>query len=331
MRKTSVASALVALFIASTLTVHAQSFAVRGTIQEFGSTIGTRPLAGATISLSPGNRSAISDANGFYSIGTVPAGTYAARISAPGHRTVETTIGVTSDVTLNWVLEVADVRQYDLRGVVTESGTFGTRPLAGAVVRAMPSGRTSTSDASGRYAFENLEAGTYTLTATAPGHRTATRSVPLRSDAEVGINLPVAANTDDDDDDDNDGRGAVSGVIVDSDGRAISGASIRLTPGNYSTTTDSQGRFSLPSIADGTYMLHLRAQGYPAMNRKVTIGSDRTITLTMDKGRRSGADRDDDDEDDDAVKEKKQKREKKEKAKGKAKGKGKSKGKGHSK
>ena len=180
MRKTSVASALVALFIASTLTVHAQSYAVRGTIQEFGSTIGTRPLAGATISLSPGNRSAISDANGFYSIGAVPAGTYSARITAPGHNTVATSIGVTSDLTLNWVLEVADVRMYDLRGVVTESGTFGTRPLAGAVVRAMPSGRTSTSDANGRYAFENLEAGTYTLTATAAGHRTATRSVPVR-------------------------------------------------------------------------------------------------------------------------------------------------------
>lgn len=327
MRKVSMAVALVALFVASTLSAYAQNYAVRGTIHEFGSTIGTRPLAGATVMFSPGGRSGISDANGFYSIGSVPAGSYTVRVSAPGHEVVQTAVNVSSDLVLDYRLQVVEAGSHDLRGVVTESGSFGTRPLAGAVVKAMPSGRTSTTDASGRYAFENLATGTYTLTATAPGHRTASRTVTLQSDAEVGINLPDRTTTDDDDDDDdNDTRRGVSGVIVDSDGRAISGASIRLTPGNYQTTTDSEGRFTLPSIRNGTYMLHLRAPGYPAMNRKVTIGSDRTITLTMGGRKSSTVDRDDDDDDDGVRKEKKQKKEKEKKAKKAKKGK---KGKGH--
>jgi hypothetical protein len=316
MRKLSVALALVALFTASTLTLHAQNYAVRGTIQEFGSTIGTRPLGGATVALSPGGRSAITDANGFYSIGTVPAGTYTIRVSAPGHQALDTRITVNADLTLNYVLQVAETVTYDLRGVVTESGSFGSRPLAGAVVKAMPSGRTSTSDANGRYAFENLPSGTYTLTATAAGHRTVKRSVPLRSDAEVAIDMPVSTTSGG-----SDSRGAVSGVIIDSDGHAISGASIRVTPGNYTATTDSQGRFTLPSIRNGTYVLHLKAPGYHAMNRKITIGSDRTISLTMN-GAKGG------DDDDDKVS-KGGKKEKKEKgaAKGKGHGHGKAKGK----
>jgi hypothetical protein len=326
MRRISVALALIALLATSTL--HAQSHTVRGTIQEFGSTIGTRALPGATVHLSQGNRTAVTDASGAYAFTNVPRGTYDLRVTAPGHESLTTRVTVTGDMTLNYVLQIREVVHVSITGVVSESGDFVTRPLAGATVRAMPGGYAATTDANGRFTLSNIPNGAYTFTASAGGHKSVSRKATFNSNGTINFTLPTSTTAPPTE---QPARG-LSGVIRNSDGRSVAGASIRLTPGNYQATTNKDGRFSLSNVPAGTYTAHIRADGYRPVNDRVTIGSDRTIDFSIGVARgdddNDKVDRDDDGDRKDHAAAKKEKKEKKEKKNGNGKGKG-HKGKSH--
>jgi hypothetical protein len=296
MRKLSTALALIAtMFVAGAMTLQAQTYSVRGTIQEFGSTIGTRPLAGATVMLSPGGISAVTDASGAYVLAAVPRGVYTLRVSAPAHQSLDTRITVNGDMVLNYVLQVHEVVLVTMSGTVTESGDFGTRALGGATVQLMPGNHTALTDASGHYAISNIPSGKYTLSVSAAGHQSTSKSVTLRANTTMNINLKVRSSSSGSGSDSRD----LGGVIRDASGRGIAGVSIRLTPGNYQATTGSDGRFTLANVPDGRYMMHIRASGYHAINRKVTVGADRTIDFSLGTAR---VDADDDrNRDDDRI------------------------------
>jgi len=74
----------------------------------------------------------------------------------------------------------------------------------------------------------------------------------------------------------------IVGSIRDTNGKPISGATIRLGP--YSTTSDAAGNFLIASIAPGTYSLIITKSGYndyPAGDVRLNAGDVRPFSIIM--------------------------------------------------
>lgn len=63
----------------------------------------------------------------------------------------------------------------------------------------------------------------------------------------------------------------VDGGVVDSLGKPVQGASVRLTPGDKGTTTNQYGSFSIPNVAPGSYTLEVSFVGYEVHRQKITV------------------------------------------------------------
>lgn len=63
----------------------------------------------------------------------------------------------------------------------------------------------------------------------------------------------------------------VDGGVVDSLGRPIQGASVKLLPGNKGTTTNNIGFFSIPNVDPGNYTLEVSFVGYETYSRQITV------------------------------------------------------------
>lgn len=75
----------------------------------------------------------------------------------------------------------------------------------------------------------------------------------------------------------------ISGVVVDTLGRPLLAAVVRVTPGDSATRTDADGRFVLPSVGPGTYTLSVRRIGFRERTEEVTVqpGQRARLTLTL--------------------------------------------------
>ena len=79
------------------------------------------------------------------------------------------------------------------------------------------------------------------------------------------------------------GTSSIEGSVLDSAGRGIEGADIRLLGGGLSTVTDSMGRFKFAMLAAGSYIVRARRQGLTSGNyvMQVADDDDRGITLKL--------------------------------------------------
>ena len=87
------------------------------------------------------------------------------------------------------------------------------------------------------------------------------------------------------------GTASLQGAITDPTGAAISGASVTLTNNDTkvarNTTTDSEGRYSLPNIPPGPYTLTVSAtsfKGYSQTGLVLEVGSNITVNPTLSVG-----------------------------------------------
>ena len=86
-------------------------------------------------------------------------------------------------------------------------------------------------------------------------------------------------------------RGKISGRVVDSNGAAVSGATVTVTDlaraGTTTFTTTKDGIFDAPYLLPGTYQVLVEASGFKkALQDKVTVAINETsnITITLDVG-----------------------------------------------
>jgi hypothetical protein len=79
---------------------------------------------------------------------------------------------------------------FALAGRVVEAGT--THPVPGARLELKPTGRSATTDASGRFRFANVRTGGYELTVAAPGYKHQRRSVVVPPDAAGAYDTELA-------------------------------------------------------------------------------------------------------------------------------------------
>ena len=80
--------------------------------------------------------------------------------------------------------------------------------------------------------------------------------------------------------------GSVYGVVSDSaTGQPISGASITLSPGNFTYVTGSDGHYQFTDLEAGSYKVNCLANGYNANSRQITIyaGGNSTCDFLLTK------------------------------------------------
>jgi hypothetical protein len=135
-----------------------------------------RPIAAATVALSPGGNSALTDANGNFTIG-VNAGTYTVTASAPSYNSASqnVTVAVGKKATISFRL-VSVAAFGSLTGRVVDSASRA--PIAGATVT-LSDGLIRTTDWSGNFSFAIVLNGTYSVTVSALGYVTQTKSVTI--------------------------------------------------------------------------------------------------------------------------------------------------------
>lgn len=81
--------------------------------------------------------------------------------------------------------------QLSLQGTVTQSGT--NKPLPGATVKIQSPAKTVQTNASGDYQFNNLQAGTYTLTLSYVGYTALAKTITLDANQQLDFQLTAAA------------------------------------------------------------------------------------------------------------------------------------------
>jgi protocatechuate 3,4-dioxygenase beta subunit len=243
---------------------------ISGTVTD---TVSGNPLAGAKVYLRTGGGgtlvdSAIAAANGTYSIDSVLPGTYRLVASAALH-TTKTEIGVVvaaANITRNFQL-VGLPAGIIISGLVTDS-VSGT-PLAGAIVR-LRTGvvnpvvvDSAITAANGAYAIDSVDAGTYSLNATAANHNAKTVAGVVVAAVNVTENIQLLGLP---------AGIVISGTVTDSvRGTPLAGAIVRLRTGGVgggalldSAIAAANGTYSIDSVQPGTYSLNATAAGHTA-------------------------------------------------------------------
>src|SRR5258706_9950374 len=76
-------------------------------------------------------------------------------------------------------------------------------------------------------------------------------------------------------------RSGVLGTVADIYDRPIAGVDVVVLGGAVATTTDSLGRFSLPTVPAGTFMLMVRKRGYFALRHAVTLPVGQALDVSL--------------------------------------------------
>src|SRR5207244_7688796 len=162
-----------------------QTTQLSGTVTD-GST--SKPIAGATVSA--GTANTVTDAGGAYTISGLAPGTYTATATASGYasQSASVTLAAGSTTTQNFALAP---NPGTITGTVTDAGTAA--PIAGATVAY--SGGSTTTDGSGAYTLANVAEGSYSVTESARGSVTQSRTVTVGPGATATQNFAFTPQT----------------------------------------------------------------------------------------------------------------------------------------
>ena len=243
------------------------SATVYGTVTD-----GTNPLPNATVKLFDSQgvpyRHVLTDANGAYSFGNVPAGTYSIAAACAGYlMSPGAGLTLTGGDSLQLPLVCAPETTLSLgavAGMVTASGLAGVSPVAGATITLRDTSgaavASTTSADDGEFVFYDVADGVYSLLATADGYLvTAPIAVTIAkgSIANVAVTMVIDSRTY---------NGTVSGIIRNSTGAPVSGCFVGL----YSVTgegaarvetliaatkTNAEGKYLFGGVIGGKYIV----------------------------------------------------------------------------
>jgi Carboxypeptidase regulatory-like domain/CarboxypepD_reg-like domain len=146
------------------------------------------PIAAATISLSPGGASVLTDANGNFSVSVDP-GSYTVAASAATYNSASQTVSVNSGQKTTLSFKLVSITAYgSLAGSVSDSATKA--PVVGATVT-LSDGLIRVTDGSGNFAYSIVLNGTYTLTVSALGYATQSQVVTIRAGHTTNVQIAL--------------------------------------------------------------------------------------------------------------------------------------------
>jgi hypothetical protein len=146
-------------------------------------------IVGATVKANPGGTSALTDANGNYSV-AVSAGTYTLTASAPTYNSASQAVTVKAGQRLPVNFRLVSITAYgSLTGTVTDVLTGA--PIAGATV-ALSDGMMRLTDVNGNFAYSIVLNGSYALTVSAVGYATQSQSVTVKAGHNTNVQVALS-------------------------------------------------------------------------------------------------------------------------------------------
>jgi hypothetical protein len=256
--------------VAATTTAAPAITLVSGSGSITGSVKTTAGAAIAGASVGYGGGTAITDANGNYTLTGVPVGTVQLVASASGFQSVTQSVTVSGGATstANFTL-AAGAATGTVTGKITNASSGAI--VTGATVSW--SGGSTTSNTSGIYTLTNVTAGTQNITGVKTGYLSRTLAVGVTGGATSTLNIPIAT------------AGKISVKVVTSSGAAVSGATITIKGGVIATTvsgsSSSTGLFTTNWIPVGTYTVTVAKSGFTTQSKTTSVSSGVTTSLTF--------------------------------------------------
>lgn len=217
------------------------------------------------------------NSNGAFSIMGVQADEYILTASAPSFET--TTIGVivqeggVTNTQLRLVPQAAAIA-----GLVLNSATFS--PISGALINIADIDGfpvdTAFTDNSGSFTVSGIPAGSFVVSAIAPGFSSATTAVVTRSGQIASTELSLSPLP-----------GTIVGFVSDiTNGANIAGAEIRISDAGTGAVvgtvlSGNGGQYTFPSLAEGNYQATASASGYATQFGGFTITAGETTRFSF--------------------------------------------------
>jgi hypothetical protein len=179
--------------------------------------------------------------------------------------------------------QLARAQSGSIVGIVRDSTGV---PVSRVEISLGDKGARTTSDDDGRFKFNKVAPGSYTLTTRRVGYYPQGRDVVVR-DSRVNVEfslaplvraLPAVVTAV--------ARGGLSGVVIDSAQRVIGGAKVKVLGGSREVVTDSSGAF-YTDVRAGRYMVQVTHEGYTPRTISVTVPKDsgRRVLIGLAEGK----------------------------------------------
>jgi hypothetical protein len=223
-------------------------------------TDGTKPLVGATVSVTVGGgaKTAVTNASGAATFPSLPIGTYpfTATLAGYGDGTVSLAIthGGVAAATIPLTAQVG-------KATVTVTDASNA-PVSGATVSVTVGGttKTATSGADGTAVFASLPIGTYSFTAVKTNYSTGEASATVTNGGSVALAIPISQLT------------SSANITVTDGTNPISGATVNVSVGGATqTATTVGGVATFSGLPVGTYTFTATATGYGSGSVSVPV------------------------------------------------------------
>ena len=147
------------------------------------------PIIAATVSVSPGGQSVLTDTNGNFSL-SVSLGTYTVMAKANGYSSASQAVTVNGGQKTNVVFRLVSVTVFgSLNGAVIDS--LSKAPIAAATVT-LSDGMVRVSDLNGNFSYAIVLSGSYTLTVSAIGFVTQSQVVTVKTGHTTNVQISLS-------------------------------------------------------------------------------------------------------------------------------------------
>lgn len=223
---------------------------------------------GASVELTGTGLQTQADAQGYFAFTGVPTGTYTLRARketyTPAEGTVEVGVDAQAFVTLSLRRERGGVT-----GVVQLEDSARAADIP---VRLVGTAFNTRTDAEGRFTFEGVPTGTYTLRIQRDGYVQHEQQVEVHAGTQASVTQTLLRE-----------RGSVAGRIqLEGEGNSA-GIAVALVDTEFATLTDAEGRFTLTGILPGTYTLRAGRERFFPYEQQVEVraGAQSSVAQTL--------------------------------------------------
>lgn len=218
------------------------------------------------ISLNPTGKSQVTSINGTFEFSKLDPNNYTLTFRKDGYsdqqKRVEVLSGMISNIDV--ILEYA---YGTIKGTVKDEKDGHT--IENCQISLSPGGISKMTGADGVFVFDNLSAGTYTLTYRKEGYADQTKSITVVAGKSVDADVALKQ-----------AYGSIKGIVRDKDDRhAIENCLISVSPSDRSSMTTADGTFEFTKLSVGDYTLVFERAGYSRATRETKVTGGDIIDL----------------------------------------------------